>query len=730
MLVCPQCEFENPDHNKFCQSCGTSLTHKTCQQCGAEIVWNREICPQCGADVAQVWWGIFYRVEFEEQSQLSCFQFDQKIPNDQEPVNQELTEEFSNVIELEQPRQRPITILRFPDHEFPEEEDLASTVTPKAETEELVNCAPLEVNSSLENLYLDPHRRYRISSEAYGDLEPWLTGELNQKFWTLEVVDTVPLQVTILKQLLDNENLPTLTQETPSSLTATLENLTIPEITFCYQALHKSFTHVVPKVHDAWQKDNRVVILLENRSQWQLLAEVWEQYQIQPLPVLHWMDQMAQLWSPLAQLGCAQSLLEINNLRLDEDETFCLQQLYTDAEDCLPTLKDLGHVWSLLFKTSEQTILGSLSYLLDELTKGKIKSVEALRSCIHAIAQSQNYSSSAAQNNVTTPGENNQIANAEFLCLPTLNSPPTQDESAQIDEDKLTESDELDISEMQTVVLPMQLSRLDYAALTDRGVQRDYNEDYFGVETQITKQEDNNQQTLQAKGLFIVCDGMGGHAGGEDASAMAVLTLQRYFQTHWHHELPNQDILRTGILESNQAIYAINQQNARSGNQRMGTTLVMALVQNNQVALAHVGDSRVYGYTRKRGLALLSVDHEVGQREIKLGVPPQEAYARPDAYQLTQALGPRSNDFVEPDLTYLEIKEDTLLILCSDGLSDRGFLENYAQDYIAPLLSSRCNLEQGVTNLIKYANQYNGHDNITAVVIRLRVRPKKSSSFS
>jgi protein phosphatase len=70
---------------------------------------------------------------------------------------------------------------------------------------------------------------------------------------------------------------------------------------------------------------------------------------------------------------------------------------------------------------------------------------------------------------------------------------------------------------------------------------------------------------------------------------------------------------------ANQAIYDVNQQNARSGSGRMGTTLVLVLIQDTQVVVAHVGDSRLYQLTRKQGLEQLTVDHEVGQREILRG---------------------------------------------------------------------------------------------------------------
>jgi serine/threonine protein phosphatase PrpC len=136
-----------------------------------------------------------------------------------------------------------------------------------------------------------------------------------------------------------------------------------------------------------------------------------------------------------------------------------------------------------------------------------------------------------------------------------------------------------------------------------------------------------------------------------------------------------------------------------------------------------VGDSRLYRLTRKRGLEQLTVDHEVGERERQRGVDPEIAYSRPDAYQLTQALGPRSEQFVNPDVQFLELNEDTLFVLCSDGLSDNDLIETHWQTHLAPLLSSRANLEQGILQLIELANEHNGHDNITALLIRVKVRP-------
>jgi serine/threonine protein phosphatase PrpC len=119
----------------------------------------------------------------------------------------------------------------------------------------------------------------------------------------------------------------------------------------------------------------------------------------------------------------------------------------------------------------------------------------------------------------------------------------------------------------------------------------------------------------------------------------------------------------------------------------------------------------------------MTVDHEVGQREIERGVEPAIAYARPDAYHLTQALGPGDIDRLEPRIFYDEILEDTLLLLCSDGLSDHQTLEDHGDSHAAPLLSSRTSLEQGVAQLIDLANEKNGHDNITTILVRFKLRP-------
>jgi len=303
----------------------------------------------------------------------------------------------------------------------------------------------------------------------------------------------------------------------------------------------------------------------------------------------------------------------------------------------------------------------------------------------------------------------------------------------EVDVADLADFREAVMDDMPTIVLPMQLSMLEDAARTDVGQQREHNEDFFSLSTEVRRSERPSGRLVQGRALYVLCDGMGGHAGGEVASHLAVDTIQTFFREYWASEegdrvsalgqLPPSSVIREGIRLANQAIYDRNQTDARLGNGRMGTTLVVLLLCNTSVAIAHVGDSRAYRYTRKRGLEQITVDHEVGQREIQRGVDPEAAYGRSDAYQLTQALGPRDENFVEPDLTFIELAEDTLLLLATDGLTDNNLLENHVASHVDPLMSSQINLDQGVRQLVDLANDINGHDNITAIVIRAKVRP-------
>lgn len=727
MLVCPQCQFENPNTNKFCQKCGTSLTHKVCPQCTTHVPFNLENCPNCGEETGTVWWAIL-----SIEPKLSVVP--QATPESSDASGDKVAE-IASTTETIQPSSGVSVAQTIPPEIIVEQQDITTVPlvnTPKVEvspasvqisedTLDLTSTAsslsspavsvssaddqtqPLGANESIdpssteessdeqqsvdssipedketkppEQTYLDQQKRYQLL-----DSPPQNSGITEVM---MRVLDTQPFQQSLLEAVIDSAK-----SESMTASEDTLSAKSIPGIVRAYLDLQNKFYPTVPAIHDAWQENETSVVLVEDRSELPLLIELWKNAQMPMLQILYWLDEMAKLWASLEPWQMRQSLLELSNLRVDEDQTLCLQRLYAESEDTPITLHDLGQMWQGLFYQSQRTQFNSLDQLFRDLRGSKISTASEVRSRLEEIASEIEF--------------NQQKISRQDL--------PTLADSSEGDD-------------MPTIILPMQLLSLDDAGYTDIGRQREHNEDNFGIQTEVKKQETPLGRTVQARGLYILCDGMGGHAGGEVASLMAVDTLRRYFKANWQDHLPSEDSIREAIHLANKAIYDTNQQNARSGSGRMGTTLVLVLVEDTKVAIAHVGDSRLYRLSRKLGLEQVTVDHEVGQREIQRGVEPAVAYSRPDAYQLTQALGPRDEQFVRPDVQFIELNEDTLLILCSDGLSDNDLLETHWQTHLLPLLSSRANLDQGLMQLIDLANQHNGHDNITAVVIRAKVRP-------
>jgi protein phosphatase len=667
MLICPQCKFENSNSNKFCQNCGTSLTHKVCSECSTSVPVNAKSCHQCGADCGTVWWAI---------------------------ITQEATREVLGN----------------------EGEILSLTASsPDISLREAAPMAPLSTSLSIfpsqftVGSYLDQEQRYQLLEVSPPNQEKT---PINTEVG-VRVLDCQPYQISLLEAMLVNQQKGLVT---PSAEVGGIPRLAKPYIDLKVQG-HPG----IPPIHDGWLQDDLQLVLIQDRSDWPYLLDLWKQDTTSSLQILHWCYQMTQLWAVLEPVNCRQSLLDLSNLRLDEDQTLALRRLYaesahdqstaepgdaviqTSADKEQPlTIKTLGRVWQQLFRQSQRTQFGFIVQMLGDLEQGKIETIAQLRSRLESIATELETPATEAFLRI----EEKSTAAPTTLLLNGL-----EDSGAKNDD-------------MPTVILPMQLNSLEESGRTDVGRQRHHNEDYFGIETKLNKWELPKNRVLQVRGLYILCDGMGGHAGGEIASELAVNTLQQYFQEHWTtNQLPTKDTIRESVYLANQAIYNLNQQDARSGVGRMGTTLVMLLVQDTYAAVAHVGDSRLYRLTRKRGLEQITVDHEVGQREIARGVEATIAYARPDAYQLTQALGPRDENSINPDVEFFEINEDSLLILASDGLSDNDLLEIHWQNHLLSLLSSGTNLEAGVTDLIDLANQYNGHDNITAILVRAKVRP-------
>ncbi|WP_434683484.1 protein phosphatase 2C domain-containing protein [Pseudanabaena minima] len=286
---------------------------------------------------------------------------------------------------------------------------------------------------------------------------------------------------------------------------------------------------------------------------------------------------------------------------------------------------------------------------------------------------------------------------------------------------------ELDVeSEMKMVVSStMHLQDLTYAGKTDVGMQRDRNEDDFVTILQTRSINGKSQiRDRSHRGLFVLCDGMGGHEGGEVASAIAVNSITEQFRPFWIDTLPGQKKINEIICKANQEIFAKNESELRQSLGRMGTTLVILAIHDLDVVIAHVGDSRIYKVTNSHQelklepkLEQITRDHEVLNQLIDLGVEIEVARARPDAHQLTQALGPNPSDRIEPAIDFFALTEPTLFLLCSDGLCDNDVIEDNWRSHLLPILNKETDLQTGLDNLIKLGNNVNGHDNLTAILV-------------
>jgi protein phosphatase len=567
--------------------------------------------------------------------------------------------------------------------------------------------------------HIDVGQRYRIfRPHENSDTIPCLDLDPGHRQLVTQVVDCQPLQPSILKVLLAQaasllERIPTMTRT--EILTDPLwQNLGLPASALPYFKL-RELGPKLPEVYDAWSEGTSEFVLLLDRHHWPRLDEALQPEGLPILQRVFWINQHLLLWKALAPLGFCQSLLVADNVRIDEDQNLALIRLYPDPEPP-PALQTLAQHLKAQFTEPPQTLPPSFLAILEQLIAADDGPIDDTLAAIEAFV---NHLEPEPDNEPMIGGPANFFADFESI----------QDEDSSFIESPSTLPDinlnlEEEADDLPTAVLPMQLISLCEAGYTDRGTKRAHNEDYFGMSTQLEVYRNNQGKTVKARGVYVVCDGMGGHAAGEVASELAVKTLQEFFRHHWPDQLPSTTQISEAIALANQAIYTINQANASSGSGRMGTTLVMALIQDNRVAIAHVGDSRIYRITRKGGLEQLTIDHEVGQQAIQNGLDPVIAYSRPDAYQLTQALGPHDNAFVQPDIQLLELEEDSLLLLCSDGISDNDLLESYWETYLLPLLSSSQDIDRGLRKLMEFANEYNGHDNLTGVLIRLKVRPQ------
>jgi PPM family protein phosphatase len=211
--------------------------------------------------------------------------------------------------------------------------------------------------------------------------------------------------------------------------------------------------------------------------------------------------------------------------------------------------------------------------------------------------------------------------------------------------------------------------------------------------------------------FFIVADGMGGHAGGEEASRIAAKEIQEFLVANWDAAEPTAKLLEKALWQANQAILQDQQQHPERAD--MGTTIVVVIFRSPDAPLcAHVGDSRLYRL-RESNLAQITEDHTWVARAIKIGeITPEEARNHPYRHVLSRCLG--REDLHQVDVQPLDVQVGDRLLLCSDGLTEELDNQN-----IANYLYNNPILEKASFALIEAAKEEGGHDNITVVLVSL-----------
>jgi protein phosphatase len=249
--------------------------------------------------------------------------------------------------------------------------------------------------------------------------------------------------------------------------------------------------------------------------------------------------------------------------------------------------------------------------------------------------------------------------------------------------------------------------KIRYAAKTDVGMKRTHNEDYFSL--------------IEDEQLFLVADGMGGHASGEVASKMAAETISEFYQrtkdeeATWPFKMDRslsyiENRLVCSIKLANLRIFETSCRDIRY--KGMGTTIVGVLVCGDKAYVGHVGDSRCYRL-RDGVIEQLTRDHSLLEdyKEAKPDMTEEEERNFPHKNVITRALGMRET--VQVDVRAHQIEDGDIYVLCSDGLSGMVI-----DNQIHQIVDKAASLERAVAELVDSANRNGGTDNITTLLLQ------------
>ena len=235
---------------------------------------------------------------------------------------------------------------------------------------------------------------------------------------------------------------------------------------------------------------------------------------------------------------------------------------------------------------------------------------------------------------------------------------------------------------------------------TDRGKVRQHNEDNGGI-------------FINSEGvhLAIVADGMGGHRAGDVASTMTIDMLKESWQQSSHIETANDadEWLRIHITKVNEALFKHAEENSEC--QGMGTTIVAAICTEKFSTIANIGDSRCYLFNES-GFKQVTEDHSLVNELVRTGqITKEDAENHPRKNVLLRALGTEIK--VEMDISTIIFEEDDILLLCSDGLSNK-----LSEQEMVDIIYNEQPFEEKADSFIQLANDNGGEDNITLVLIQ------------
>lgn len=406
-----------------------------------------------------------------------------------------------------------------------------------------------------------------------------------------------------------------------------------------------------------------------------MLTKCWAE--APPLRQLSWLWQISQLWDAFVTEKVAATLLDESLLRVD-GAIVRLRSLASepvaspvtapvDPQSAAgqPSLMDLGRFWQPLADSAQQPVRAFLARLCERLERQQLTAEQLAE----------------------------QLSQAIGVC-----------------------------SQGQVV-------NYDLAVYTDQGPTRKRNEDACYPESGTT-QSHSSEQTRSAAELLIVCDGIGGHQGGDVASKLAIATIEARLKPLLSRDQPDLSAtelsfaIESAICAANDEISAQNDQAQRQARDRMGTTLVLAVIRGSDVFIAHLGDSRAYRIS-PQNCQQVTLDDDVASRQMRLGGGLyREVLPQPGSGSLIQALGMGSSQALRPTVQRFVLDEDCVFLLCSDGLSDSDRVEQFWQPVLRPLVVSDGSAATTGKRLVDLANKYNGHDNVTVgLLIAKVVRP-------